>query len=357
MVSWLSTKRYGPIGVDLGSRSVKLLQFNADYSEVIDSVRWDLPQDVGKEPAQQDEAFVEGLCQARQGRDFRGRDAVLCLGAQQLYVQNIRVPRANGDELERYVRSEAEGKLPFAAQEAEIRFLEAADVRQGDTSKREVVMLACHQPVLHRLLNVTTAAGLRPVAVDVEPCAVLRCYSLQFRRDEDKTQRIMFVHVGSTNTSVVIAQGSDALFVKYIDVSGRQFDEAVARHLKMSLPEATALRRHNGDRRSDQQDPEVVRSLQEASRPVLDRLLGELAMCIRYHSVTFRGQRLARVIVGGGESTPSLVDALTERLDVKCELGDPFRTCDAAGVTGRRTQWDVAAGLALRDLNERADKS
>jgi type IV pilus assembly protein PilM len=45
--------------------------------------------------------------------------------------------------------------------------------------------------------------------------------------------------------NVVIAQGDDILFLKYIDVGGRQFDEAVARRLEMTPAEATALRKHN----------------------------------------------------------------------------------------------------------------
>ena len=36
--------------------------------------------------------------------------------------------------------------------------------------------------------------------------------------------------------------------------------------LRMELAEATSLRKHNGDRRSDMQDPEVARSVSEAIR-------------------------------------------------------------------------------------------
>lgn len=351
MVSWFGSKRHSPIGVDIGSRSIKLLQMNGDRTEVLDAARWELPNADDSTPEQREEQFVEALRQVRQGRDFYGRDAVLCLGASQLYVQNIRVPRASGDELDRVVKAEAEGKLPFSGDEAEIRFLEAADVRQGDMSKREVVLLACHRPVLDQLVRLTVNAGLRPVAVDAEPVAVLRCYSKQYRRDEDKQQRTMFVHVGGTSSSVIIAQGDDALFVKYIDISGRHLDEAVARYLKMSTAEAAALRRHNGDRRADQQDPEIVRSLAAASRPVLDRLLNEISLCLRYHSVTFRGQPLKRVILGGGEATPTLAESLANRLDLRCELGDPLRSFEPSQQLGRRSQWDVAAGLALRDVN------
>src|SRR5215471_10126459 len=100
----------------------------------------------------------------------------------------------------------------------------------------------------------------------------------------------MFVHIGTASTVVVIARGPEPWFVKYIELGGRQLDEAVANQLKMDLEEAGNLRRHNGDRRADQQDREVARTVQQSTRPVVEKLAAELAMCVRYHSVTFRGQ-------------------------------------------------------------------
>jgi type IV pilus assembly protein PilM len=119
----------------------------------------------------------------------------------------------------------------------------------------------------------------------------------------------------------------------------------------MDLHEAVSLRKHNGDRRAEMQDPEVARSVAEATRAVVERLASELAMCVRYHSVTFRGQPLARLLLSGGEATQQLLDALNKVLDIRCELSDPFRTLSTAPTLGRRGQWDVAAGLAMRELN------
>jgi type IV pilus assembly protein PilM len=353
MVGWITKKRFGPIGVDIGSRSVKLVQFSADQTRLIDAVRWeiDIEGDSEPGPAERAKLLTNALARAREGRKFRGREAVLCLGGREMFVQNIRVNKAPPAELQRVVQQEASGRLPFPTAEAEVRFLQAADVRQGDAIKREVILLACHRPVLEQMLQVAENAGLRPIAVDVEPAALLRCYVKQYRRDEDRQQRALFVHIGANNTVAVIAGGSDVLFVKYIDAGGRQLDEAVARHLKMPLAEAAALRRHNGDRRADQQDPEVARSVAEATRPVVDRLASELALCARYHSVTFRGTPLARVVMGGGEAVTSLVDSLAPRLDLKCELGDPLRSYETYVAGDRRGQWAVAAGLALRDFS------
>lgn len=351
MIAKLTRKRHGPIGVDLGSRSIKLIQFSADQSRIVDAVRWELPVDespAADSSAQRWDALAAALRRAREGRNFRGRDAVVCLGAPELFAQNVRVAKAAGTEMSRLVQQEAAGRLPFPAAEAEIRFLEAADVRQGETTRREVILLACHKPVIDRLLNVVTQAGLLPVALDVEPAALLRCYSKQFRRDDDQHQRALFAHIGASGTIVVIAKGHDALFMKYIDVGGRQMDEAVARHLDMTIAEASALRRHNGDRRADQQDPEITRSVAEAIRPVVEQLAGELSLCARYHSVTFRGAPLARAVFSGGEATQSLIDVVAARVEMKCELGDPLRNYESNQHSSRKGMWDVATGLALR---------
>jgi type IV pilus assembly protein PilM len=351
MVTWFSARRYGPIGVDLGSRSVKLLQLNGDCTRVVEAARWDLPPANGAQAEGRVAEMVQAIRHAREGRRFRGREAVFALPSGELFVQNFRVAQATGPELDKIVSAEASGRLPFGGQEAEIRYIEAADVRQGDVVRREVIVLACRRAVIETVLAVAEGTGLQPRAIDVPPAALLRCYCRQFRRDEDQQMPMMLVNLGTLNTAVVISRGADAMFVKYVDVGGQQLDQAVARSLKMSLPDAAALRRHNGDRRADQRDPEVTRSIAEAIRPELERLTGEISMCLRYYSVTFRGQPLARVILGGGEAGDGMAEWLGGHLDIPCELGDPLRTYDKPGSTGRSTQWDVAAGLALRELN------
>lgn len=352
MIALLPRKRYSPIGIDIGSRSVKLVQFSADYGKLIDAARSDMPADseVQPSPEQLADRTVAALQQAREGREFRGKEAVLCLNDRQLFLQNIRVPQGDKATLDRTVQQEAAGRIPFPVAEAEIRYIEAADIRHGDQIMRELILIACHRPVLEHSLELVEKAGFRPVAVDIEPAALLRSYDVQFRRDEDRLVRSMLVHVGNGGTLVVIFQGQDILFVKYIELGGKHFDESVARSLKMSALDAAALRRNNGDRRSDRQDPEIARSIHEATRPVVDRLLGELAMCVRYHSVTFRGQPLERLVLGGGEASAQLLEVFQKRLGLKCELSDPLRLFQTAVNRGRLGQWDVAAGLALRKI-------
>jgi type IV pilus assembly protein PilM len=347
MVNWSKKYRHGPIGVDIGSQSVKLVQLDAEHSRMREMARWDLPP--GSATSDGHTAnIVEAIRQAREGRNFRGREAVFCLSSGDLFVQNIRVPQAVGDEFRQIVHNEAATRIPFEQSEAEIRYIEADNVRQGDAIRKEVILMACQHTMVERILRISEDAGLLPVAIDVEPAALLRCYRKQFRRDADQNNCMMFVNVGASTTAVVIARGSDAMFVKYIDVGGRTFDKAVAKNLDMKLSDAASLRRHNGDRRSDQRDPEIARGVAESIRPLMERLAGELSMCIRYYSVTFRGQPLSRLVLSGGEAADSPAQWLASRLNVNCEVGDPLRSFQTGPLPGRLGQWDVAVGLALR---------
>ncbi|MGI8977861.1 MAG: pilus assembly protein PilM [Pirellulaceae bacterium] len=348
MLPFFNLRRAGPIGIDLGSRSVKMVQFSANREDLIAAGRWEFP--AATSPEQHAEHVAETIQRGLTERKFVGRDVVLCLGDKELVLQNIRVPKSEGAELDRHVAQEAAGRVPFAVEEAEIRYIEAADVRQGDAVLREVIVFACHRPVLQKSLDLAAKGHLNPLAVDVEPAALVRSYAAQFRRQEDFNGRALVIHIGHQRTAVVITQGIEILFVKYIDIGGAHLDTAVARHLRMEAKEAADLRRHSGDRRTDLQDPEVMRSVSEATRGVIERLGSELALCIRYHSVTFRGQPLSRVVLGGGEATQQLADVLGKMLNLKCELSDPFRALSLQRDVGRRGLWDVAAGLALKEV-------
>lgn len=352
MIRWLSQRRFSPIGIDIGTRSIKLVQLSGDRSRVVEAARVELPAAAEQAtPKEQADRIAAGVQRGLADRDFHGRDAVCCLSERQLFLQSLRVPKQTGAQLDRLVAQEAAGRVPFPLDEAELRYLEAADVRQGDQTLREVIVFAVQRTVLYETLGAIEQAKLKPVAVDVEPAALVRSYAAQFRRDEDRQARALLVHIGHSRTAALVAQADELLFVKYIDVGGQQFDLAVGRHLKMDLHEAIALRKHNGDRRAEQQDPEVARSVAEALRPVFERLVSELAMCVRYHSVTFRGQPIVRMVVSGGEATQPLVESLAKHLDMKAELSDPFRTLPTVPNLGRKGQWDVAAGLAMRELN------
>src|ERR1043166_6482567 len=154
MVRWLAKRRAGPIGIDIGARSIKLVQFSGDRSRLIEAARAELPPIAEKAtPLELAERIADGLRRGLKDREFRGRDAVCCLSDRDLFLQSLRVPKQAGPQLDRLVAQEAAGRVPFGLDEAELRYLEAADVRQGDQTMREVIVFAVQRAVLQQALG------------------------------------------------------------------------------------------------------------------------------------------------------------------------------------------------------------
>src|SRR5262245_18240230 len=121
MVRWLPTRRSSPIGIDIGTRAIKLVQFSGDHSRLIEAARIELPTLAeGATTEQQAERIAQGLCRGLADREFRGRDAVVCLSDKQLFLQSLRVPKQAAEALDQQVAQEAAGRVPFAVDEAEI---------------------------------------------------------------------------------------------------------------------------------------------------------------------------------------------------------------------------------------------
>lgn len=339
---------FSPIGVDLGSRSLKLVQLSADGSALIEAVRWNRPEE---SPAASEDEWVQetvaGLRQALSKGRFHGRRAVFCVSAADLITQNVRVAEGGRESLSAWVAQECAGRLGIAPETGEIRYLDVGPVRQGETVRREVIVLATRRNTTERLVRVAEAAGLHLDGIEAEPMALLRCRLRQFRREEDRHQPMMFVNLGYRLTQIMIARDLQPAFLKGVPIAGKELDAAVCKNLQLRPEVGHGLRRNYGDRRASHRDPEVMRSVQQAIRPLLERLAGEIAMAVRYFSVTFRGEPPATVVLGGSEADELVRDYLRQQLHAAVELSDPLRAFEVRCRISRPLQWETALGLAL----------
>src|SRR5439155_22884621 len=162
--------------------------------------------------------------------------------------------------------------------------------------------------------------------------------------------------------------------VKPVDIGGHQITEAVSRKLGISLIEAAALRRRLMEQQSSaaagagggaatntsasaKRDP-VAQAVFDATRSTMEEMGREIALCLRYYSVTFRGQRPAKVKLAGGESCdPLLVGVLNAALGVPVEPARPLFSVDTSGMKpaerrGTMGEWALPLGLGLKTIKE-----
>jgi hypothetical protein len=80
----------------------------------------------------------------------------------------------------------------------------------------------------------------------------------------------------------------------------------------------------------------------------------EVALCLRYYSVTFRGHRPSKVKLLGGEAAdPQLQAILSAALTIPVETGRPLYSVDTSKMKptdrrGNMSEWAAALGLSLK---------
>jgi len=355
-----------PIGVDIGSDSVKLLQMEivGNTLSVVAAARQPLPPAARTaEFAERTAAAAEVIRQMIRHNPFNSRKIVAALPRDIVHVKNLRLPLMPIDELKSAIDFEVKNIFPFDTTDAHVRFLHAGEVRQGADARQEVIVLAATRSDVDTFICQLHRSGTVIESLDFEPAAIYRSAERFIRRREDEQEVHVLVDVGGTRTQVVIGRGENISFFKPIEIGGQHLHDAVARKLDISADEARALRRRLIEAGTvsgapaapddSRRDP-VRQAVFDATRTIMESLAGEVSLCLRYHSVTFRGHRPTKIrLVGGEASDPQLLAVFNSALSLPTEAGRPLHSVDTSRMrpTDRRgfmSEWTVPFGLSLR---------
>ena len=375
MLGHLLGRTRWPIALDIGTNGIKMLQMHrvGGGIAVLACQRWQFPPSAGTDADTRRRLTIDAVRDMLRRGGFRGNRVVSALSCEQLKIKNVRLPDLTGPVLQQALHDEAHDRFGQVFAPDQLHFLHAGEIRQGSEAHHEFILLAAPSEVVEGHYSMLLEMGLRPEHIDAEPLAMFRPFARHLRRRADEGEISVVVDLGHLSTKVVVARGRAPVLVKRIPIGGRDFAEAVAKQLDLSYEEAVDLRiqflrDHSGDR-DEGQDSAGAEDLNSVSWTILDAVRGhveelsrEVALCLRYCSVTFRGLRPKRVLMTGGEAyDPAMIRLLGEQLGVECAIGQPLRGIDTSHVEfegdrrGMLAEWSVCVGLALRD--EQADRS
>ena len=368
-----------PIALDIGADGVKMLQMRRAGGTLRVSAcgRWRFPESAGQDPQKRHDLAAAAVRQMLGRNGFRGGRVVSALSCTEVQIKNVRLPHRPARELDEAVWWEANERFGFDLATDRVRYLNAGQVRQGTEMRDEIIMFAAPAEVIEAHLSLLNAMGLRPEHIDVTAIALFRGFERFLKRSSDETAVTVLVDIGRSATRVVVARGRNIIFVKSIGIGGQKLNEAVAAQLDITPDEACELRMRTmwdggtdvqpasgqpgppatadepaAEGSADGTEP-VDWTVRDALRSEAEALAREIALCLRYCSVTFRGLRPQRVTLMGGEAyDPAVRELLAEHLGIECVLGHPLRGIDVSGVdlvSDRRAalvEWSVCAGLA-----------
>jgi len=335
-----------PIGMDIGHNSLKMVQLiiDEDHIKVLAARRAVLDIAPADDGQARERAVIAAIRRLLADNPFRGRQVVSAIPIDALKMTSLRLSEAEMPQADRILRREAAERFGLDPRTDAINYIHAGSIRQGDAVKDEYILFAADSETIASHIRILEEAGLTPVSIDVPPCALFRSFERTMRRQADREQTIIFIDVGFRFTTVVFGRSSEICLVKQIPNGIGQFTEEVASSLGIAVADAESLRMRL--LRDEPVDAATRRPVVDALNVMAEQLAGEISLCLRYYTVTFRGKRVERAIVaGGGAYEPVLRDALRRHLSVEVEIAEPLRGFDLGhGAT------DDACGTGFADL-------
>lgn len=269
----------GLIGIDFGSRGVKMLQVREKKGmlQVVGAARIDIPlphlrADEAANPqgpGALNDHVVSGASYAGDQRQmpvsadagggdidplaqqiraaftsggFRGARCVVSLAREDVCLQSIRLPKMSDDELRQTAVWEASQRFGFDRNAMQVDFIRTGAMLQSGENREEVILIAAPHAAIAARVEPVLSAGLRPVAVDAGFSALVRAFSRHARRESDRANVRTVVEVGESGSTVLILRGDQVAFCKPIAIGGSHFNQAVAEHLQMDVRQAAELR-------------------------------------------------------------------------------------------------------------------
>jgi type IV pilus assembly protein PilM len=345
------------IGLDVGSESIKLLQLAAGPNglAVTGAMRVIIPDDVKGDPDKRVVFAGETVRSALRSKTFRGRRITAALPKELVHYKTHRLPLMSADELQMAARIDARDLFRFDPDSADVQCIDAGKVQQGESGRREVILIAAGKQYINDFILSLHRAGAVVGSLGIDPCAIWRA-GLVFDTSAGTEPRVL-LDFGAAQSRVVIGQGEQIRVVKTIDVGADQFRTAISRKLGLSVAEVEQLRRRAMGGSNDKLES-IRRVLHDTTRHSIELLAREVQASVRYHATTFRGPEPRRIeLVGGEAGDPQIRSALSTLLGLPAEPLDIFRGIDTAAIppadnTESLGEWAVALGLALRGMPE-----
>ncbi len=356
--NWImANHKIQPIGLDVGHHSVKMVQLVAQdgQTKVLAARRASVDLDrLGD--SEREQSLMATIRRLLADGQFRGQRVISALPVENVRITSVRLPEAEADQADRMLRKEAAERFALDPARGAINYLLAGSVLQGEEVKNEYILFAVDPETVAAHIRLLEGAGLTPAALDAPPCALFRAFERTLRRQEDKERTVIFIDVGYRYTIIVIGRGGEISFVKQMAIGMGQFNDEVASALGVDAPEAESFRHRL--QRDESIDPAMRRHVIDALNRTSDQLAGEIALCLRYYTVTFRGKPVERTIIaGGGAYEQVLRDALRRHLSVEVEVAEPLRgfdfcpdRVDPEGAGGF-ADLALAVGLSLKGWN------
>lgn len=324
-------KKYGPIGVDLGSghlRAVQLAQNRQGLFLGAGGVKTKPDQVKAGTPEWQRWA-LEALREIVRENSFKGAKVMTALPSDDLFIDQVRVSRSSSPAaIERAAFAKVQNKLPFKSEEGLLKYI-LVEQPTAKGAEIEVVVMGASRLAVEVHLAIYEQAGLEVAGIVPWPLAMISSYTQFFCRRRNEQNRVsMLMSLGTHHCNVVICRGSALLFARMVPIGFAHIEQTEA----------------------------------------MNRLITELDACTRYFQTMSAAESIERLLFLAGNgvcrSVCEKVAELAQRLQIAAQVGDVLSAIRVDFVKQKmmidrrnaKVDWSLAFGLSLQGLKGSGSK-
>lgn len=367
-------------GVDIGSRYIKAVQ-----AESVGPGRWRIlraavaptPKDSVRDGVVVDtEAAGAAVRELFKTAGIDANGAAAAISGASVIVRHVKMPKMAESILRKSVRYEAGKYISSSVEDSQIEF-EITGPVPGEDDKMGVMLVAAPNDMVESRLATLEAAGLEPIAIDVEAFALQRALLDLAGGMPGAGVTLALLDIGALTTDVNIVTDGRFALTRNISIAGDNFTTAlksVTRKTEWAELEELKTQVDMAALLLPDADPEAA-ALARAVQPALDELLREVRRSINYYqsqlsdpansnlpagvSVETGGGAVSKIVVTGGSARLKGIDTyMAARLGTPVEIWNVFDN-PAFDVSAFSPEFlhehhallSTGIGLALRDLS------
>jgi type IV pilus assembly protein PilM len=322
MPAHVAPKKTLPIGMELGASAAKLVQLKgasqgvelSAFGAVI------IPRHLRENLSQRLGFLAEQLPSVLKSEHFKGRKCIIALPAESSFVRHVRVRLSDTRSLESAVRRVARDELPYPVHDAVLRHIVAGDVRRNGETWKEVIVVAVPNRTMDAYLTMTSRAGLEVVGVNVEPIAIVECFTGLFGTNEPADRAVLYLDLGYDRIQIVIANGQNVLFARNLLFN---MQEKGVKEEPDAMPDVEHDFQQNEGNAVLSPNDKGGAALYETR---LTEACEEIEKCLRYYTYVFHADMVDRLIFTGDRAVDAaLCRHLAEGLNLSARIGDPLQ--------------------------------
>jgi type IV pilus assembly protein PilM len=345
-------KKIEPIGLDIGSTYIKLVQLKGSdrHYQLVKYGMVPLPPEVIVEGAVMDSGrVVEAIKELLAKHKVKTKEAVISVSGSAVIIKRIAVTDMTDEELAESIKWEAEQYIPFSIDDVNIDFQKLGPgAMEGQA---DVLLVAVKKEKINDYVNIAKEAGLEPVVVDVDAFALENMYETNY---DMGAGTVALLNIGASVMNINILKDGLSAFTRDITVGGNRYTDALQKDFGMTSEDAERVKRGEIVEGSDQEQiAGVVAS-------VTEDIVAEVQRSFEFFRSTTGSDKVDQVLVSGGcTRVGNFTQVLSERLGMSVEIVNPFQNIkvDAkkfgAALQETGAMAAVAVGLAVRRPGDR----